>query len=226
MLDTFSGAIPRTDYSFDHPLYDPDSGAVVSENGFSFHHDMGDWPTSNPPGTDPTGYESGFSYMGQEELQNWILSAGLYWSHSGDRAWLGSSAAILQACLDSMLVRDNPNADARDGITKDINERGGAPEITTFDDLGASLRASRYSGRLAVRNWACYLALEAMFGQLGDSTDELTCQTMAATAAQTIAGLWTNYQGTLGYIPALLDGSDRSAIIPMVEGLAYPLEWA
>ena len=47
---------------------------------------------------------------------------------------------------------------------------------------------------------------------------------MAAVAAQTIANLWTQYQGTLGYLPALLDGSDTSAIIPMVEGLAYPLE--
>ena len=47
---------------------------------------------------------------------------------------------------------------------------------------------------------------------------------MAAVAAQTIAGLWTQYQGTLGYIPALLDGSNTSAIIPMIEGLAYPLQ--
>ena len=62
-----------------------------------------------------------------------------------------------------------------------------------------------------------------MFGQLGDAADAATCENMAAVAAQTIADLWTQYQGTLGYIPALLDGSDTAAIIPMVEGLAYPL---
>jgi len=66
--------------------------------------------------------------------------------------------------------------------------------------------------------------LQAMFGQLGDAADAATCETMAAVAAQTIANLWTKYQGPLGYLPALLDGSDTSAIIPMVEGLAYPLE--
>jgi hypothetical protein len=158
--------------------------------------------------------------MGQEQLQNWILSAGLYWSHSADNAWLTNNLALLQTCLNSMLLRDDTNAAARNGITKKINSSEG----TTFDDLDASLHAAGYSGRLAVRNWASYLALGAMFGQLGDAADEATCQAMAAAAAQTIAALWNSYRGTLGYIPALLDGSDQSAIIPMVEGLAYPLQ--
>jgi hypothetical protein len=216
VLDTYSGALPGTGYSFNHPLYDAISGAMVSENGFSFHHDMGNWPTSDPPGTDPVFDD----YMGQEQLENWILSAGLYWSHTGDNVWLTNNLALLQTCLSSMLLRDDTNAAARNGITKNINR----PEGTTFDDLDPSLEAAGYSGRLAVRNWASYLALEAMFGQLGDGADAAACQNMAAVAAQTIAGLWTNYHGTLGYIPALLDGSDQSAIIPMVEGLAYPLQ--
>jgi hypothetical protein len=215
VLDTYSGALPGTGYSFEHPLYNA-SGAVVSSHGFSFHHDMGNWPLSVPPGTDPVFDD----YMGQEQLQNWILSAGLYWSHTADNAWLTNNLALLQTCLNSMLLRDDTNAAARNGITKNLN----SPEFTTFDDLDASLRAVRYSGRLAVRNWACYLALQAMFGQLGDAADEAACQDMAAVAAQTIAGLWTNYHGPLGYIPALLDGSDQTAIIPMVEGLAYPLQ--
>ena len=33
---------------------------------------------------------------------------------------------------------------------------------------------------------------------------------------------WNSYHGTLGYIPALLDGSDTAAITPMIEGLVYP----
>jgi len=216
VLDTFSGALPGTGYSYDHPLYDALSGAMVSEHGFSFHHDMGNWPTSVAPGTDPVFDD----YMGQEQLQNWILSAGLYWSHSGDQAWLTNNQALLQTCLNSMLLRDDTNAAARNGVTKNINR----PEGTTFDDLDASLQAAGYSGRLAVRNWACYLALGAMFGEIGDGADKATCQDMAAAAAQTIAELWSSYRGTLGYIPALLDGSDTSAIIPMVEGLAYPLQ--
>ena len=216
VLDTYSGALPGTGYSFDHPLYDAHSGAMVSEHGFSFHHDMGNWPTSDPPGTDPVFDD----YMGQEQLQNWILSAGLYWSRSGDQAWLSNNLALLQTCLNSMLLRDDTNAAARNGVTKNINR----PEGTTFDDLDASLQAAGYSGRLAVRNWASYLALGAMFGQIGDATDAATCQDMAAAAAQTMGALWDSHRATLGYIPALLDGSDTSAIILMVEGLAYPLQ--
>jgi hypothetical protein len=215
VLDTFSGSLPGTGYSYDHPLYDARSGAMVSEHGFSFHHDMGNWPTSDPSGTDPVFDD----YMGQEQLENWILSAGLYWSRSADQAWLTNNLALLQTCLNSMLLRDDTNAFARNGVTKNIN----SSELTTFDDLDASLHAAGYSGRLAVRNWASYLALGAMFGQIGDGADQATCENMAVAAAQTIAELWSSYRGTLGYIPALLDGTDQSAIIPMVEGLAYPL---
>ena len=46
---------------------------------FFFDHDMGAWPNSG------TGSAYG-AIMGQEELQAWILSAGI-WSHSGDNAW-------------------------------------------------------------------------------------------------------------------------------------------
>ncbi|MGO8674585.1 MAG: glycoside hydrolase family 52 protein [Limisphaerales bacterium] len=216
VLDTFSGALPGTGYSFNHPLYDALSGAEVSEGGFSFHHDMGNWPTSDAPGTDPVFDD----YMGQEQLQNWILSAGLYWSHTTDNAWLTNNLALLRTCLSSMLLRDDTDALGRDGITKNINW----PEGTTFDDLDASLHAPGYSGRLAVRNWASYVALQAMFGQIGDAADEATCENMAAVAAQTISALWTDYRQTLGYLPALLNGSVQYAIIPMVEGLAYPLQ--
>ena len=216
VLDTYSGAIPGRGYSFDHPLYDPVSGAMVSSAGFSFHHDMGTWPNSQAPGTDPVFDD----YMGQEQLQNWILSAGLYWSHTGDHAWLTNNATLLQTCLNSMLLRDSTNALARDGITENVNN----PELTTFDDIDSSLRSAPFSGRLAVRNWACYLALQAMFGQIGHQADAATCSNLALAAAQTIVARWNSYSGTLGYIPALLNGGDQSGIIPMIEGLAYPAQ--
>lgn len=210
VLDAYSGALPGTGYSFDTPLYSP-TGTQVSSHGFSFYHDMGLWPNS---GTGPA-YGS---VMGDEELQAWILSAGLYWSHTADHAWLTNNLAVLQTCLNSMLLRDNTNAAARDGITKNVN----AGEITTFDSLDASLLRPAFSGRLAVRNWASYLALNAMFSQVGDAADAATCQNMAAVAAQTIVNRWNTYHATLGYIPALLDGSVTAATTPMVEGLAYP----
>lgn len=210
VLDAFSGALPGTGYSFSTPLYGP-TGTQVSSQGFSFHHDMGLWPNS---GTSPA-YGGN---MGDEELQAWILSAGLYWSQTADNTWLTNNVTILQACLNSMLVRDNTNAAARDGITKNVN----AGEITTFDSLDASLLKPAFSGRLAVRNWACYLALKAMFAQVGNATDAAICQTMAAVTAQTIVNRWNTYRTTLGYIPALLDGSNTAATSPLVEGLAYP----
>ena len=211
VLDGFSGALPGTGYSFDTPLYSASSGAQVSSHGFSFYHDMGLWPNSG------TGPAYGVC-MGDEELQSWILCAGLYWSHTADDTWLTNNATVLQACLNSMLLRDNTNAAARDGITKNVN----SGEITTYDNLDASLQRSAYSGRMAVRNWASYLALKAMFAQIGDAADAATCETMAAVAAQTIVSRWNTYHGTLGYIPALLDGSNPAATTPMVEGLAYP----
>lgn len=210
VLDTFSGALPGTGYTFDLPLNNP-SGTQVSSHGFSFYHDMGLWPNS---GTGPA-YGGA---MGDEELQSWILSAGLYWSHTRDNAWLTNNLTVLQTCLNSMLLRDNTNAAARDGITKNVN----SGEITTFDNLDGSLQRPAFSGRLAVRNWACYLGLNAMFNQVGDAADAATCQSMADITAQTITARWNTYKATIGYLPALLDGSSSSATLPMVEGLAYP----
>jgi hypothetical protein len=47
------------------------------------------------------------------------------------------------------------------------------------------------------------------------TADAATCQNMAVLAAQTIVARWNSYHGTLGYIPALLDGSgDRMATQP------------
>ncbi|HZR15795.1 MAG TPA: glycoside hydrolase family 52 protein [Verrucomicrobiae bacterium] len=210
VLDGFSGALSGPGYSFDVPLVGP-TGTQVSTHGFSFYHDMGRFPDS---GTGPA-YSGA---MGDEELQTWILSAGLYWSRTADNAWLSNNLALLQTCLDSMLLRDHTNAASRDGITKNVN----SGEITTFDDLDGSLRTPAFSGRLAVRNWACYLALNAIFNQVGDVADAATCHNMAGVTAQTIVDRWNTYQPTLGFIPALLDGSSQAATISMIEGLAYP----
>ncbi|HVV72407.1 MAG TPA: glycoside hydrolase family 52 protein, partial [Verrucomicrobiae bacterium] len=211
VLDAYSGTLSEKGYSYDTPLYAAGSGAQVSPHGFSFYHDMGLWPTS---GTGPA-YGA---CMGSEELQAWILSAGVYWSRTADHAWLTNKTSILQTCLNSLLLRDSTNASARDGITKNVNQS----EITTFDNLDSSLQRPAFSGRLAVRNWACYVALKAMFDQVGDAADAATCQNMAAVSAQTIVNRWNSYRATLGYLPALLDGSSTAATIPMVEGLAYP----
>jgi hypothetical protein len=225
VLDTYSGAFNGSGYTYTHPLYDTVANTVVSPNGFGFHHDMGQGLTSASPSTDPSSYESSYSYMGQEELQNWILSAGLYWNRTGDHAWLTNNTALLQTCLNSMLLRDDTNAATRDGVTTYLNERGGTvPEITTYDALDSSLKAPRLNAMTTVKNWASYLALQAMFKQIGDTSDANTCSNMAGLAAQSIVNAWNTYHGTLGFIPAFLDGSNQTPLLPIVEGLAYPAQ--
>ena len=211
VLDGFSGALTGVGYSYSTPLFSASSGTQVSSAGFSFDHDMGYWPNSS------TGSAYGAN-MGQEELQAWILSAGVYWSRSGDHAWLTNNLAVLQNCLNSMLLRDSTNPALRDGVTKNVN----SGEITTFDSLDNSLLRPAFSGRLAVRSWGCYVALNAMFAQIGDPTDAASSQASALATAQTIVNRWNTYRGTLGYLPAMLDGSDHAAITPMIEGLVYP----
>jgi hypothetical protein len=224
VLDTYSGTFNGSGYSYTHSLYDTVANVIVSPNGFGFHHDMGQGFTSSSPSTDPSSYESTFTYMGQEELQNWILCAGLYWKHTGDDVWLTNNTAILQSCLNSMLLRDDTNAATRDGVTTYLNERGTTQEITTYDALDSSLKSPRLNAMTTVKNWASYLALQAMFKQIGDTVDATTCSNMAGLAAQSIVNAWNNYHGTLGYIPAFLDGSNQTPLLPIVEGLVYPAQ--
>lgn len=191
VLDVMSGAVGGDGYTYDHPLYDPSGTTQVSPTGFSFHHDMGKGLTSNPPTLDPTEYERYFSYMGQEQLQNWILCAGVYWRASGDNAWIKANEALLKKCLASMEMRDDVDPEKRDGITTNINVRektgthNSSREITTYDSLDASLKQPNLSARTTVRSWACYLALEAMFRQLGDGDDAAACNDLAHKCAAT-----------------------------------------
>ena len=224
VLDAFSGASNAgIGYTFTHPLYNETTGAQVSANGFSFQHEMGgnnsNGQVSNDPTTDPTEYETVFSYMGQEELDNWITCAGLYWTHSGDNAWLSNNAALLRSCLNSQLLRDDTNSAARDGVTTYVNysTQSGKYEITTYDSLDPSLQDPRGGAYTAVKNWAAYLALQAMFNQLGDSADAAISSNQAVVCSHSITNGWN---ATLGYIPASLTGTNTSATLPILEGLA------
>ena len=230
VLDTFSGASDNgagsdngIGYSFNHPLYNETSGAEASASGFSFQHEMGGNTSgglvSSAPSTDPTEYETVFSYMGQEELDNWILCAGLYWTHTGDNTWLTNNAALLTSCLDSMLLRDDTNSATRDGVTTYVNYSpdSGKYEITSYDSLDPSLQDPRGGAYTAGKNWAAYLAMQAMFTQLGDSTDASTASNEALLCAHSVSN---GYNATLGYIPASLVGTNTSATLPVLEGLS------
>ncbi len=191
--------------------------------GISFTHDQGSFNTFSPTGY--SSYEvsnqSGcYSYMTQEQLINWLVSAGLYIQHTKDLAWAEKNRALMADCLESMLNRDNPDPTQRNGIMDlDSSRTGISEEITTYDSLDPSLGQARRNLYLAVKGWSAYLSLEWLFDQLGDPRRSAISRQAAERTAQTIT---TAFDPELGYIPALLDGQDQSAIIPAIEGLIFP----
>ena len=79
-------------------------------------------------------------------------------------------------------------------------------------------------GRLAAmciygKCWASYLALEQLLGQL----DEVEAAASSRAAAVRCANsLEAAYDESLGFIPAVLENNNQSAIIPAAEALVYP----
>ena len=76
--------------------------------GISFCHDMGAHNNFSPRGR--SSYELAnltgcFSYMTQEQLCNWILTAGCYMAKTRDLGWLKNNQAAVEACLTSMINR-------------------------------------------------------------------------------------------------------------------------
>ena len=71
--------------------------------------------------------EKGAAYptlMTQEELQNWIVCASLYWKATGDNAWLEQNKAAFKLALESMQRRDDVDPAKRDGITTYVSNLG------------------------------------------------------------------------------------------------------
>ncbi|MBC8102446.1 MAG: hypothetical protein H7Z41_07640 [Cytophagales bacterium] len=209
--------------------------------GLSFTHDMGVANQFTPPGS--SSYELAdldgcFSYMTQEQLCNWCLSAALYALPTtklltlpgaqppdrppGDLLWLTGRRSTLHACLESLIRRDGPDG-ARDGIMSlDSSRCGSGQEITTYDSLDSSLGQARGSLYLAVKTWAAYLALSRCFDALGEDDKAAESEEQAARAAAAITRHWDAASETF---PAVLEpGSPgfHSRIIPAVEGLLYP----
>ncbi len=206
-------------YSYREPLRNPATGQLGEVKALGFAHDMGRELRYAPPGG--SGYEHFYRFsMGQEELQNWIICAGLYWKKTGDQAWLQKRAGLLAECLESMLQRDDADPAKRDGVTTFTTQPDGwKDELTTYDALDHALQSSRDSLYIAVKSWACYLTLEDMAKSLGDSAAAATARAQAVRCAESVTRRWDN---TLGCIPAVFDGKNQSRIIPAVEGLAYP----
>ncbi len=212
------------EYSYYDELFSPDNPDKLHPGGIAFTHDMGVANHFTPPGYssyEVTGLDRAcFSHMTCEQLVNWICCCGTYYAGTKDDDFLQRHRGILSDCLNSLLNRDNPNPDRRDGIMSFESSRtwpGG--EITTYDSLDHSLGQARSNLYLLVKSWAAYLAMEHLFATLGMDDAAETARDGANRCAATVAA---HYDEKMGFIPALLDSDNRSAIIPAIEGLVFP----
>jgi len=213
-------------YAYHDEVKDPKTGEL-SPGGISFCHDQGVHNQFAPLGHSSyelTNLDGCFSHMTQEQLCNWVLIAACYVAKTGDVAWLRASKPTVDACLDSMLQRDNPDDTSRNGIMEfDSGRCGRGQEITTYDSLDASLGQARNNLYLAVKCWATYLGLGWMFARLGEEYP--VCMQLARRAAKTIAA----FAGDDGVLPAVMEPDNAgfaSRILPAIEGLVYPMYWA
>ena len=188
--------------------------------GISFCHDMGAHNNFSPRGR--SSYELAnltgcFSYMTQEQLCNWILTAGCYMAKTRDLVWLKNNQAVVEACLTSMINRSGNVGFAQFDSTR----CAGGQEITTYDSLDHSLAQTRNNVYIAVKSWASYWALGLMFRELGDSANQKRSQELAAKVAAVVSE-----QAKDGVLPAIFEKSNpgySSRILPAIEGCVYPL---
>ncbi|QEN04386.1 beta-xylosidase [Thiospirochaeta perfilievii] len=204
-------------YSYVDKLHFPGEENIY-DGGISFTHDMGrENHISRPEYStyEQFGLKGCFSHMTHEQLINWVLCGALYIKKTGDINWLKDNKVIFEACLDSMLQRDNPDPKKRNGIMSlDSSRTLNGAEITTYDSLDESLGQSRNNLYMAVKSWAAYISMETLL----DGLRSVTCKEQAVKAAITIESHFNNE----GYIPAIMGESCDSKIIPAIEGLVFP----
>ena len=218
VLDLFVDRYAYTDHVREPGL------ARLHPGGLSFTHDMGIGNVFSRPeysSYELFGLHGCFSHMTHEQLCNWVLCATTYAVRSGDRAWMKRRLPVLNDCLDSMINRDHFEPARRNGLMSlDSDRCKGGSEITTYDSLDVSLGQSRHNLYMAVKCWASYVAMEAVFRGAKDSKNALRCSAQAQKCADSIC----SYQTPEGWIPAVMGENNTSKIIPAIEGLVFP--WA
>jgi len=231
MLNTLDLAVDHLFYELDFQpwvvrnLLDhfADEYSYTDQCGVSFTHDQGAYNTFSPRGFssyEVSEQEGCYTYMTHEELLNWILGAALYIHKTGDRSWADSRRGLIALCYESLLNRDHIDPGQRDGLSdNDSSRAGGAGEITSYDSLDPSLGQTRRNLYIAVKCRGAYLALAWLFDYLGDEAQGREAKQSAELCKTSILAA---FDPRIGYIPALMDGQDRSPIIPALEGLIYP----
>ncbi|GHO47973.1 glycoside hydrolase family 52 protein [Ktedonospora formicarum] len=208
-------------YSYEDRVHFPGEG-MEYPGGISFTHDMGIGNTFSP--AHYSSYEQPlidgcFSYMTTEQLLNWICCATTYVALTGDQEWLQSRMATLIACFNSLLNRDDPEPERRNGLMGlDSIRAMGKGEITTYDSLDTSLGQARNNIYIASKTWAAYVQLERLFVEHGMQDPAQTAGLQAERCANTVADHLTSD----GYIPAVFEDGNTSRIIPAIEGLIFP----
>jgi hypothetical protein len=199
-------------------------GGELLPGGISFCHDMGVNNNFSPP--ENSSYElpnlsTCFSYMTQEQLCNWVLTAACYVVKTRDIPWLQANGHLLDACAQSMRARANP----RNGVmTLDSARCADGQEITTYDSLDESLGQARASTYLAAKCWATWVALDLLSH----------LRTPGDPSVEPQLGLADDLERTLinsaqdQIIPAVLETQNpayHSRVLPLIEALVYPAYW-
>ena len=190
--------------------------------GLTFCHDMGVaniFTREGKSSYEKCGLTDCFSYMSHEQLVNWLCCALVYIRQSGDVQWGEERKGIIIKCFESMLNRDHPAPEKRNGVMSiDSTKTKGGAEITTYDSLDVSLGQARNNIYLAGKCWAAYIGLEEYFAAGGEEKLAVQAAGQAAGCAETIA----DHLNENGYIPAVMDEDNDSRIIPAIEGLVFP----
>ena len=232
--DGEGAAVELTDPDRDPSLPPPPANArqlnrrfELRPGGLSFTHDMGAHNNFSPHGE--SSYElpeltGCFSHMTQEQLCNWVLTAGCYAAATNDADWVRDHEHLLRACLESLNARrgDEPG----DWMRYDSARCGRGSEITTYDSLDESLGQARNNLYIAVKRWASYAALRMMHqlaglsGSIGDDAG-LEMSRFPAKLAE--------HADEDGVLPAVAEPGNAghtSRILSACEALIYPWYWS
>lgn len=208
-------------YSYEDKVRFPGDTAEY-EGGLTFCHDMGMGNVFAPLGRsvyEKCGLTDCFSYMSHEQVVNWLCCALLYLKQTKDQEWNSSHKEVIKRCFTSMLHRDHPDPEKRNGVMGlDSSRTKGGAEITTYDSLDVSLGQARNNIYLAGKCWAAYVGLADYFAENGEP--ELAAD--AAEQARRCAGTVAAHMTADGYIPAVMDEDNDSKIISAIEGLVFP----
>jgi hypothetical protein len=208
-------------YSYKDEIKFPNDDKVYN-GGLSFTHDMGVCNAFSKSGFstyEMFGKDDCFSHMTQEMLLNWLCCACVYIEWTNDKVWSDKNINIFKECFQSMLNRDNPDKAKRNGIMGlDSTRTMNGAEITTYDAVDVSLGQARDNVYIASKCWAVYVMLAKLFSNYELHNLEQESLQQAEKCSETIIKSVTKE----GYLPAFIDSSNNSKIIPAIEGIVFP----